>query len=229
MLFRSLGFKTTVTSGDAITVSYSLDGGKDIGVDYTSANGNLKSLTSSKGTLSPKFSGSTTKYLLNVPAGTTYVKLTPAAVNKNATVSITVDGTTYKASRNIPVTQGTKIAVSTALTTYDTNWTPSKKTKTYNITVNEKIAAPASVKAAAGKKKVKVTWAKVSGAQNYQVYRAAKTNGTFKKIATVKGTSYTNKNLKAKKTYYYKVRAVKTVSKIADHSAYTSIVNAKTK
>lgn len=228
--YNNLGFKTTVSSGDAVTISYSLDYGKDIGEDYSTLNAKLGSLTSTKGTLSPKFSGTTTNYLLNVPAGTAYVKLTPTAANRYADVTITSGGATYKASQNIPVAQGTKIAVkgSMTVTDYTTNKTASES-KTYSITVNEQLAAPSSFKVKAGKKKAALTWSKAAGAQTYRVYRATKKSGTFKKIATVKGTSYTNKNLKSKKTYYYKVRAVKTVSKIANYSAYTNIVSAKTK
>jgi hypothetical protein len=65
-------------------------------------------------------------------------------------------------------------------------------------------------------KKTKVTktsaafiWAKTSGATGYEIYRSAKKNGTYKKIATVKSCSYTDKNRKKNTTYYYKVRAYK--------------------
>lgn len=64
------------------------------------------------------------------------------------------------------------------------------------------------VTAKAGKKQVKLTWKKVDGAKKYVVYRATSKNGTYKKVATVKKLNYTNKNLKAKKTYYYKVKAI---------------------
>lgn len=64
------------------------------------------------------------------------------------------------------------------------------------------------------KRKAVITWKKVKDASGYQVYRATKKNGKFKKIKTVKGNSvvkYTNKKLKKNKKYYYKVRAYRAV------------------
>lgn len=57
------------------------------------------------------------------------------------------------------------------------------------------------------KKKATISWRKVSGATGYYVYRSTSKNGTYKKIATVKGkTTYVDKkSLKSKKYYYYKV------------------------
>jgi len=83
------------------------------------------------------------------------------------------------------------------------------------------------VTAKAGKKQVKLTWKKVEGAQKYQIYRSATgKDGSFKKIATTTKLSYTNKNLKAKKTYYYKVRAIGEANAA---SAYSVVDKCKTK
>lgn len=54
---------------------------------------------------------------------------------------------------------------------------------------------------------IKLTWSKVKGASGYTIYRATSKKGTYKKIAATKEVSYTNKNLKRGKTYYYKVAA----------------------
>ena len=53
--------------------------------------------------------------------------------------------------------------------------------------------------------KVVLKWSKVSGATKYEVYRASKKSGSYKKFATVKTTS-----LKKATTgmYFYKVRAI---------------------
>lgn len=56
---------------------------------------------------------------------------------------------------------------------------------------------------------VKIKWSKVSGAKSYTVYYRNKTTGKFKKVATVKGTSYTLKNAKKYKNYYIMVKANK--------------------
>ncbi len=57
---------------------------------------------------------------------------------------------------------------------------------------------------------VKVTFAKVSGAQGYDIYRSTKLSSGYRKIGTTKKTAYTDKSVKASKTYYYKVVAKST-------------------
>ena len=67
---------------------------------------------------------------------------------------------------------------------------------------------PETIKAfAAGKKRIKVTWSKVSGAQKYELHYAMSPNGRYKKVATTGSLSYTHKGLKKGRTYYYKVKA----------------------
>lgn len=70
--------------------------------------------------------------------------------------------------------------------------------------------ADVRIRLTSGDRNITVKWNKVRRAAGYQIYRAAKENGKFKRIATVRKKGrlrYTNKNLKSKKTYYYKVRA----------------------
>lgn len=60
---------------------------------------------------------------------------------------------------------------------------------------------------------VKLSWKKVSGAKGYIVYRSNSKTGSFKKCADVKGAlTYTDKNLKTGKVYYYRVTAYKKIS-----------------
>ena len=69
-----------------------------------------------------------------------------------------------------------------------------------------------TLKATAGKKKVKLTWKKNAKATGYVIYRATKNNGTYKKIKVIKTwktSSFTDKKLKSGKKYYYKIRAYK--------------------
>lgn len=59
---------------------------------------------------------------------------------------------------------------------------------------------------------LKIKWSKVTGASKYKVYRASSSNGSYKKIASIKATgdstqSYTDKSITVGKTYYYKVQA----------------------
>jgi len=54
---------------------------------------------------------------------------------------------------------------------------------------------------------MKISWGKVTGAAKYVVYRC--TNGkSWKSVATVTGTTYTDTTAKSGTTYYYTVRAV---------------------
>lgn len=74
----------------------------------------------------------------------------------------------------------------------------------------------------------KLTWGSVSGAGSYAVYRSTSKNGTYTKLASVKGTSLTNTSAKAGTTYYYKVKAI-SVRTSAANSAFSSIVSIKAK
>ncbi|WP_305146539.1 fibronectin type III domain-containing protein [Anaerovorax odorimutans] len=91
-----------------------------------------------------------------------------------------------------------------------------------------KLATP-TVKVKAGKKKATVKWSKVAGKTKYQVYRATKKSGKYKKVATTKKTSYTNKKLKSKKKYYYKVRAYRKVSGRTVYGSYSKVKSVKVK
>lgn len=56
------------------------------------------------------------------------------------------------------------------------------------------------------KTSVKITWNKTSSATGYAIYRSTSKNGTYKKIATTKKGTYTDKKLTFAKYYYYKIR-----------------------
>lgn len=88
------------------------------------------------------------------------------------------------------------------------------------------------VKLKAGKKKATVKWSKVSGAAGYEVYRATKKNGTYKKVKTIKKAkkvSFKNTKLKSGKKYFYKVRAYRTVNGKKVYGAYSSVKRVKIK
>jgi len=75
----------------------------------------------------------------------------------------------------------------------------------YSLTMNK-----ATIKSVTNKssKSATITWGKVKGADEYAIYRSTKKNGTYKKVATVTGTSYKDVKLTKGKTYYYKIKAV---------------------
>lgn len=77
-----------------------------------------------------------------------------------------------------------------------------------------------------------LTWKKNSKATGYEIYMSTKKSSGYKKIATVKGykkITYTKKSLKKKKTYYFKLRAYKTVGKTKYRSAYSKVKKIKVK
>ncbi len=57
-------------------------------------------------------------------------------------------------------------------------------------------------------RKPKVSWKKVNGAGEYNVYRATSKSGKYTKVYTTKNTYYINKTAKKGKRYYYKVKAI---------------------
>ena len=68
----------------------------------------------------------------------------------------------------------------------------------------------------------KISWETVTGAEKYYVYRSTSKDGDYTKVYTAKtARSYTDTNVKAGKTYYYKVKAIH--SNEAANSAYSAI------
>lgn len=56
---------------------------------------------------------------------------------------------------------------------------------------------------------ITLAWKSYPEAAGYKIYKSKKKDGKYKKIATVKGTSFKRKDLTTNKTCYYKVRAYK--------------------
>lgn len=68
----------------------------------------------------------------------------------------------------------------------------------------------------------RLIWEKISGAEKYEVWRATSKSGTYTKVkTTVTASSFTDTNVKAGKTYYYKVMAIH--EKEAANSAWSAI------
>ena len=111
---------------------------------------------------------------------------------------------------------------------------------TITATLNSKIKAickvtvtpkPTKIKSVSrsGKDGIKITWNKLSGISNYQIYMSTKSNSGFKKIYTASAskTSYTKTKLKKDKKYYFKIRSVKKVSGTYYYSSYTAVKSIK--
>lgn len=82
-----------------------------------------------------------------------------------------------------------------------------------------------------GSDQIEVNWGAVSGAYGYRIKRSTSKNGTYKVVAILKGknnTTYQDKNLKAAKTYYYKVETFNKVNGKKGYSGDSVSVSAKT-
>lgn len=89
---------------------------------------------------------------------------------------------------------------------------------------------PAGLKAkAAGDGKVILSWKKVRGASGYTVYQSVKKNSSYKTVQTARSVSFYSRQLKKAKTYYFKVRAYRTVNGKKIYGAYSSIASCKVK
>ena len=85
---------------------------------------------------------------------------------------------------------------------------------------------------AKSKKKATVTWKKVAKATGYQVqYSVSKkfTNAKAKKIKGIKNTKITLTKLKAKKTYFVRIRTYRKVGKVTYYSAWSKVKKTKVK
>ena len=73
---------------------------------------------------------------------------------------------------------------------------------------------------------IKIKWKSVSGAEGYKVYRKVTGEGNYKCVATVKGASYTDKNVKKGVKYSYTVKAYKgkVVSECKKSTSYVGII-----
>ena len=81
-----------------------------------------------------------------------------------------------------------------------------------------------SVKITTSNGSPRLTWNAVTGASQYEIYRATSKNGSYTKMFTTSNLSYTNTSAKAGTTYYYKVKAVSKVKSTAN-SAFSTVVS----
>ena len=78
------------------------------------------------------------------------------------------------------------------------------------------------------KKKIRISWKAVNGANSYEIWRASSKNGTYKKIVKTSEKQYTDRKVTSGKTYYYKVKAIMKMNSSAN-SAYSKSVYKKVK
>lgn len=81
-------------------------------------------------------------------------------------------------------------------------------------------------------KQIKLSWKKTSNITGYKIYRSTSKTGTFKKIASISSpstTSYVDRKISKKKTYYYKVTTYNKINKKSISGSTSNIRSVKTK
>ncbi|WP_251613379.1 D-alanyl-D-alanine carboxypeptidase family protein [Senimuribacter intestinalis] len=135
-----------------------------------------------------------------------------SGANMVTAVPVTIEGKTQNIVSVIFGAEGTaeRYEKSTMLIEY---------AKQYYAAKDAVKAVKVKVSTKTGTSGITISWKKTGSAvDGYQVYRATKKNGTYKKIVTTKKLSALNKSTTKGKTYYYKVRGYK---KIDGHTVYT--------
>lgn len=77
--------------------------------------------------------------------------------------------------------------------------------------------------------KVRLKWRSVKNAKKYEIYRSTKKNSGYRKIATTSKTTFTNSKLTPGATYYYKIRARRTINGAPAYSKHSSVKSVKLK
>lgn len=99
----------------------------------------------------------------------------------------------------------------------------SKLSKTVSVTPT--LAKTSYISAnGASKSVISIAWSKVSGASKYNVYRSTTKNGTYSYLGQTKTNSYKNTGLASGKTYYYRIRAIKSVGNTKYYGVYSEKV-----
>ena len=100
----------------------------------------------------------------------------------------------------------------------------------YTKNTSSSLLSAAKIKSVkAGKGKATVNWSKVSNADGYKIYMATSKKGTYKYIGKTSKRKLTKKGLKKGKTYYFKVRAYKTLNGKTVYGSYSSVKKVKVK
>lgn len=106
------------------------------------------------------------------------------------------------------------------ITSYTSNGESNESCENCGVT---RLKAPTITSGTANSKSsVTIKWSNVSQTKKYYVYRAEKSNGDYKFIASTTKREYRDCGLKSRKTYYYKVLAI-TNNNITELSKYKAV------
>jgi|GEM_PF-2561176 len=179
------------------------------------------------------------------PEAPTNVKASDGTYTNNVKISwnSASGANEYHVYRSLNETSGyTRMTKTTDTYTFDTDINPTQKyyykVKSYNTSTGKysedslvnsgyiKLKAPTSLSATDGTydNKVRLTWNSVSYANQYYIYRATYSNGTYTNIGHTSNPYYEDTTATSNTTYYYKV--VAEISSIARaRSDYSNLDN----
>lgn len=158
---------------------------------------------------------------------------TTVDVGSTVVLNITVNGDfkdAYLVTSSNPTVatvtpEGKLLARSTGITTI-TVTAVSGVTKSAEISV--KPAAPTNVKAVSKTTtSADISWKAGYNVTGYNIYRSTSKTGTYKKVGSTTGTTYTDKGLTKGKTYFYKVASYVSSDGKQVISSYSSVVTVK--
>ncbi len=219
---------TKLTKDTDYTVSYSNNTNAGTATVTVKGKGNYTGTLKKNFTIS-KASGSVTAK----------AKSTEIVQGKTTTITASGKGTLSYSSSNKSIatvnSKGTVTAKAPGKVTITVkaagNSNYKSATKTVTLTVNPKATSISSVKNGKSKNAT-VKWKKVSGVTGYQIQYSTSNSFKSKTSTTVKGASKVSKTiskLKKGKTYYFRIRAYKTVSGTKYYSAWSGKKSVKIK
>lgn len=146
----------------------------------------------------------------------------------------TSSGGTYSRIATTTVTSSTDATLTTGKTYYYKvrAYHTEGATTTYGSYSDVKSANPTLGKvslsaASASYTSIRLSWGNVSGASGYEIYRATSKSGTYAKVSAITGTSYTNTGRTTGRTYYYKVRAYRSIGSTKAYGSYSDVKSTK--
>lgn len=238
--------KPTVTVKDS--AGKTLKSGTDYTVTYASGRksvGQYKVIVTFKG----NYSGTKTLTFNILPSKTRKITATPATTTLKATWSKVTGASGYKVELLNSSGKVVKSATTTKLTytfsklTAGTNYkvkvtaykTISGK-KVYSLVSTTlatatKVATPTLKVTSKTKGTANLTWTNVAGENGYEVYYSTSKSSGFKSLASYKTNvaKGSKSKLTSKKTYYFKVRAFKTVNGKKVYGDWSKVVSVKVK
>ena len=94
--------------------------------------------------------------------------------------------------------------------------------KAFTTKVSDKLSTPQITKSEVNNDSVQLEWQSVEGAEGYELFRSNAADGTYSMLGSFNTTSYTDNAVSYGNSYYYKVRAYKTVNGVKEYSDYST-------